>query len=122
MTDRPKFDPDKAVEYVAGEAVLPARILATDLVGRYPIAVAFLENGEEYTGRATADGRLGDGDYLRNRMIRREGWVRVYRIGGDSRHVVNLIYDGEDAAYTDRPAAMAGVPFAVARIEWEEPA
>ena len=124
MSDRPKFDPDKAVEYVGADGkVWPIRILATDRIGSdFPI-IGLSHHGthetlEEFRADGTARAWTGHhGGYLRNRMIRREGWVRVYADTGRGPGLGSKIFASEDEALRNIPFA----PCAVARIEWEEP-
>lgn len=47
------FDPTKPVQFRNGT---PARILATDLKGERPLAIAYELNGEESISRRNADG------------------------------------------------------------------
>jgi hypothetical protein len=123
MTDRPKFDPTKPVEFVEGDGkVWPIRILATDRTGSdFPI-IGLSNHGthetlHEFTADGTARAWTGEhGAHLRNRMVRREGWVRMYRFGGFGR----TVYRSEEEARSDSEYSPHFQ--CVARIEWDEPA
>jgi len=123
MTDRPKFDPTKPVEFVEGDGkVWPIRILATDRTGSdFPI-IGLSNHGthetlHEFTADGTARAWTGHhGAHLRNRMVRREGWVRVHGRGNDA-----AVW-GPDIFGNTEAAGSASLLWHVARIEWEEPA
>lgn len=112
------FDPTKPVECVDIDGTIrPARILATGLAGSVPIAAAVTESdGSEWVVATDTNGRMGY-SHLRNRMVKREGWVRV--LGTVPRMAGSTIYGTEVAAKMDHGRVDT---VAFARIEWEEPA
>lgn len=115
-----KFDPTKPVEFVdSSGAIWPARILATDLAGQIgPIVFALkCRDGEEVLRRADKSGAWLHGGHLRNRMVKREGWVIVDGPGRERPGVWARIYETEAGAVKNLHGNRR-----VARIEWEEPA
>lgn len=81
-----KFDPTKPVEcvYLDG-SVCPARIVATDRMGAFPIvALINTEHDLEGIGTFNLDGRSKPGHHLRNTIEKRTRWVNVYENGDGS--------------------------------------
>lgn len=115
------FDPDKAVEYVdQNQRVWPARILASDLVSGEPIVAGVRYAHFEDVVRAGLDGTIKYSTaYLRNRMVRREGWVRVTDGGDGRRGVAGSVVFAHPGTAAESVRVFGGF---VARIEWEEPA
>jgi len=74
------FDPTKPVECAyADGSVCPARIVATDRRGAFPIvALINADHDLEWIGTFNLDGWNGSGHHLRNTIEKRTGWVNVY--------------------------------------------
>lgn len=84
-----------------------ARILADDLLGQYPIAVAVKRGCYEEVGRYTVEGRLHVGDSRHTlvnhqRKFKLERFVNVYRIGNMFRVGENIYEDAEHANHCAR--------------------
>lgn len=121
MSERPKFDPTKIeVEHVSQYGhVSPARVISTDLAGDCPIVAAVMHaTGNEWLVTAKTDGSEANGGHLRNRMVKREGWVRV---ASPIRSISRPIVAGS-GIYETQADAEEWPGVLVARIEWEEPA
>jgi hypothetical protein len=105
----PKFDPTKPVQLRNGT---PCRILATDLKGRWPLAIAYTKrpllggaDPSEFTAMRTAEGRVlstpiaPDSPYdVVNvpQTFKHEVWINIYPVG---RHnTVGALYPSKESA------------------------
>lgn len=105
------IDWDKPIETIAG---YPARVLSTDFRsdGKEIVAVQIEYKNCSEINCYTQDGRIcGLGPPLRNRKIKREGWINIYR---DDR-TGETIYETKEDAEKNSTFKIATV-----KIEWEE--
>lgn len=112
------IDWTKPIETLAG---YPARVLSTDFRsdGKEIVAVQIEYKNCSEINCYTQDGRIcGLGPPLRNRKVKREGWVNVYpSLFEDGKVMITKIYESEEAA---KDIASSDV-IATVKIEWEEP-
>lgn len=122
---RNMLDLTRPIQTTGGE---PARILAGDIAGGYPLAVAIAnsDGSGERICRSTLSGKTWCSEQLQNIPIKREGWINLYRCpnycvpGG-----VDGIQTFSSTVYSSRKYAVEkineGCGFTVtAHIEWEE--
>lgn len=111
------IDWTKPIETLAG---YPARVLSTDFRsdGKEIVAVQIEYKNCSEINCYTQDGRIcGLGPPLRNRKVKRVGWVNVYpTMVEDDGRVITCIYTSEEEAKT---IASRDV-IATVKVEWEE--
>lgn len=71
------LDLTRPIQTTGGE---PARILAGDIAGGYPLAVAIAnsDGSGERICRSTLSGKTWCSEQLQNIPIKREGWINLY--------------------------------------------
>lgn len=111
------IDWTKPIETIAG---YPARVLSTDFRsdGKEIVAVQIEYKNCSEINCYTQDGRIcGLGPPLRNRKVKREGWVNVYpSLFADTARVIVKVCESEAAS---KAIATSDV-IATVKIEWEE--
>lgn len=107
------IDWTKPIETISG---YPARVLSTDFRsdGKEIVAVQIeYKNFSEincYTQDGMRNGSYGLGPPLRNRKVKREGWINIY----PNNCTGNSIYR------TEEDAGKSSLKIATVKIEWEE--
>lgn len=118
MMEREMIDWDKPIETVGG---LAAKVISRDFRSRglgICVLVQIEEPNHSYTASYYQDGKaIALGPELRNRKVKREGWVNVYTsLFEEGKAMITKIYESEEAA----KAIASSDVIATVKIEWEE--